>query len=824
MATVTKSHPALDAYYAHLKENGMDYGSGDPRGRHKVVEVSGHAIWRFSDGWGEWYFITQNGRARWLAQKWADVYAYAVAAPLKATINKPWIKEHGWSDSVWETAMTHWLEETTKALTTGDMPAGSLTVEQTRPRRRYPWEKEADANRQFFRTTGEPVLKELSEADIRSINRDVEAINRNRETAEAKRSHAFKPAQWTFPNGHPRCALCGHEEYDGGCDGVDKEERPPPRLGPTMGKAAGAGLIVALVPPPSIARLLAVHDGEPVADLHMTLAFFGDVGDVAEDRLEALEREIKILAAARAPLAGVVSGYGRFSGTDSDGHQAFYASLDIPDLPRLREEVVRAGEKAGLEASMAHGFTPHITLAYVEPDVDDPPRRADRTIPVTFNSLNIWSGDARKRIPFGMRREVPRAETAGLAFLKQDTEKRYTLGVMYKGTVDEDDPETDAHDDYAPLDILQEAQWKYVRSGDRNIYLQHGLTEAGMQVIGEWVGVLTWPFEADVTLVVPGEGTRKVTLPEGTVLQEVIWNDIGWPMVKDGRIKGLSMGGRYRTEVVTEGVDVRGPGGKALGKATATPQQRAVLQRLTEDATRLEALMAAELESAYRELGVRAERAYFRARARGGKTAPGTEIAFVSQDDTVDTTLEELDVDGFNEMWLLPLLATHLRRTSGDTIDSINTALALGTSLPSATAEAIVANGPARLVLQDVTGQTRTALFRALADAEVLGESVPATARRIRGYVPSGRYAKPETRARVIARTETKFAQNVASVEGYRASGKVSGLTAFDNQLGYDDADCTDRDGRTFGFEDAGVETGREHPNGTLSWAPAEAA
>ncbi len=806
MATVIKSHPALDAYYAHLKENGFDYGARDPRGRHKVAEVSEHAIWRFTDGWGEWYFITQNGRARWLAQKMPDVLAYSVAAPLKAAINKPWIKEHGWGDAAWETAMVHWLEEATKALTTGDLPSGSLTVDQTRPRRRYPWEQ--------------GVTKSHSEADIRAINEDIERINRNRETAAAKRPHAFKPTSWTFPNGHPRCLLCGHEEYEGGCGGVDKEEHPPPSLG-MVTKAAGTGLIVALVPPPSIARLLAVRGGEPAKDMHITLAFFGDGSDISADQMRALDREITTLAAARAPLRGVISGYGRFSGIDSDGHQAFYASVDLPDLPRLREEVVRAGERAGLQASATHGFTPHMTLAYVEPGVDDPPRRAAGTIPVTFNSLNIWAGDARKRIPFGMRRESPRAETAGLAFLKQDAEKRYTLGVMYKGTVNEADPEVDAHQDYAPLEVLQEAQWNYVRSGDRNIYLQHGLTEEGMQVIGEWVGVLTLPFEVEVTLIVPGEGTRKVTLPEGTVLQEIIWNDIGWPMVKDGRIKGLSMGGRYRTEVVEVGVSDGPAGGKALGKATATSRQRDVLQRFSDDATRLERTMAEELTDAFRELGTRAERAYLR--AQDGK-ATGGEVAFAAQDDAVDATLEELDVDGFNEAWLLPLLATHLRRTSGATIESINMALALGTSLPEATAQAIVDSGAERLVLQDVTGQTRIALDRALTDAAQIGESVPATARRIRGYVPAGRYKEVETRARVIARTETRYAQNVASVEGYRASGKVTDLTAFDNLLGFDDDECTDRDGRTFSFDDAGVETGREHPNGTLSWAPAEVA
>src|SRR5262249_6589062 len=37
-----------------------------------------------------------------------------------------------------------------------------------------------------------------------------------RKTPEAQRPHRFKPAEWTHPNGHPRCLVCGDEEPIGG--------------------------------------------------------------------------------------------------------------------------------------------------------------------------------------------------------------------------------------------------------------------------------------------------------------------------------------------------------------------------------------------------------------------------------------------------------------------------------------------------------------------------------------------------------------------------------------------------------------------------------
>ena len=45
-------------------------------------------------------------------------------------------------------------------------------------------------------------------------------------------------------------------------------------------------------------------------------------------------------------------------------------------------------------------------------------------------------------------------------------------------------------------------------------------------------------------------------------------------------------------------------------------------------------------------------------------------------------------------------------------------------------------------------------------------------------------------------------------------------MLAFDATAGLTDAECTQRDGLVYSFRDADVETGREHPNGTLNWAP----
>lgn len=63
-------------------------------------------------------------------------------------------------------------------------------------------------------------LAELAEAHDPAYLKETERIKERAETPEAKARHPFKAAEWTHPNGHPRCRLCGDESRIGGiCKG-----------------------------------------------------------------------------------------------------------------------------------------------------------------------------------------------------------------------------------------------------------------------------------------------------------------------------------------------------------------------------------------------------------------------------------------------------------------------------------------------------------------------------------------------------------------------------------------------------------------------------
>jgi ATP-dependent DNA ligase len=69
-----------------------------------------------------------------------------------------------------------------------------------------------------WRQPGAPpveVRKALSPKDQASYDAETATIAANVKKPAAKQWHVFKQAEWTFPNGHPRCLVCGGEERIG---------------------------------------------------------------------------------------------------------------------------------------------------------------------------------------------------------------------------------------------------------------------------------------------------------------------------------------------------------------------------------------------------------------------------------------------------------------------------------------------------------------------------------------------------------------------------------------------------------------------------------
>jgi 2'-5' RNA ligase len=170
----------------------------------------------------------------------------------------------------------------------------------------------------------------------------------------------------------------------------------------TFAEQVHTGLLVALWLDPDASAELALPGGESADALHVTLCYCPIEDDEADEvaiarAVASLEREL----GWRGNLTGKVGGYGRFLASDtSDGQDTFYASVDAPGLVELRETVENALMMAGWYPSQAHGFTPHITLAYLAPDADNPVDRLPAT-KLRFEGVTVMVGDDRRiDIPF----------------------------------------------------------------------------------------------------------------------------------------------------------------------------------------------------------------------------------------------------------------------------------------------------------------------------------------------------------------------------------------------------------------------------------------
>ena len=145
--------------------------------------------------------------------------------------------------------------------------------------------------------------------------------------------------------------------------------------------------------------------------------------------------------------------------------------------------------------------------------------------------------------------------------------------------------------------------------------------------------------------------------------------------------------------------------------------------------------------------------------------------------------------------------------------------IGLAADLPDPVARAVVSTGGTRAGLVDLEAGVKRTLFDALTEGRAAGEGPDALARRIRNDIPKGRWSDVRIRSRVIARTETAFAQNISTIERSRAAD-VQRALVFDNRTGFDDDICPALDGIEVTLEEAEALAVAEHPNGTRSFSP----
>ncbi|WP_170223052.1 2'-5' RNA ligase family protein [Nonomuraea turkmeniaca] len=174
----------------------------------------------------------------------------------------------------------------------------------------------------------------------------------------------------------------------------------------------GSRSMVALLLPASVAVQLAQPGGLDPASLHVTLAYLGE--GVDEETLATAEQAVADAAADLPPLTGRVGGIGVFPPGD-DGVPV-WATVDVPGLETVRERIIDALDAAGVPYSTEHGFTPHVTLAYIQPG-EQPPAPLP-PVDVTFTSVSIAVEDDHRHFPLAAAPATTETKDARLDALR----------------------------------------------------------------------------------------------------------------------------------------------------------------------------------------------------------------------------------------------------------------------------------------------------------------------------------------------------------------------------------------------------------------------
>lgn len=147
--------------------------------------------------------------------------------------------------------------------------------------------------------------------------------------------------------------------------------------------------------------------------------------------------------------------------------------------------------------------------------------------------VEINADNAETLFPAAFDTSDNKAEDATLVS-KAVEERMFTLGPMYIPN------RKDAHAEWTDPDELQKAVWEYVKKGDRRIRLQHNRDT----VAGEWLEIMAWPYEVEAPIVMKDASESTMKFPANTVFLGVKWEPWAWQLIKAGKLRGYSIGGK----------------------------------------------------------------------------------------------------------------------------------------------------------------------------------------------------------------------------------------------------------------------------------------
>jgi 2'-5' RNA ligase/phage portal protein BeeE len=338
---------------------------------------------------------------------------------------------------------------------------GSRTINEMRQEDgKLPYEKGEGGDIGIIITTKEitpvPRLDDIEDEQRQQSQATLQTAKANADIAVIKAKQAKEPpkpvpaALQQFPQGAPgqppqqsQSGNNAQNTQDAAKNGATPQQQPPPTASKANAKGKQqqpgqqtqestrpevveqhTGIMVALYPDEATAEALAVPGYEAPDELHVTLAFMGDMNDMYDDAYNPavspyyLTQALAAFATECAPLSGYAIDVQRFPG-DDEAYPVF-ASVAVPGLHEFRAELVQRIEAANYRVDMTHpDYTPHMTLAYIPQDEPSPIHFIQPT-PLTFTGFWLCIGDERQFFPFGDRSDETQPQESLLETAKDD--------------------------------------------------------------------------------------------------------------------------------------------------------------------------------------------------------------------------------------------------------------------------------------------------------------------------------------------------------------------------------------------------------------------
>lgn len=284
--------------------------------------------------------------------------------------------------------------------------------------------------------------------------------------------------------------------------------------------------------PTADALALETDGAVPATELHVTVCYGGDIAEIPDIQvMRAIENARQCIEYSR-PMAGVVSGVGRFQAASEDEGDldVVYAGVDVPGLAELHTDIRNAFTRAGFPGS-EHGFTPHITLAYVAPGSELPVESVPN-LPLVISALTINAGRFTETIELGRAFDAMPA-TFG-EWEAADGQKRARSFVPFNFAATKEPPAwipympipgRYQHPNYGVVDFPRERLANFVAQFKAGVYQEHIPLDAEHQT--KTSGAMGWI-----------EDLRQNA--DGSVDARIKWNDRGRALLADDRYRYVS--------------------------------------------------------------------------------------------------------------------------------------------------------------------------------------------------------------------------------------------------------------------------------------------